>query len=292
MIAPDNFGALILTHGRPDNQKTATALRKHGYTGPIVYLIDDEDPTAERYFELYGDSVVQFSKEVYSQLIDECDNFTNRRSILYARNASYDIAKSLGWTHFIQLDDDYGSFVWKFNRNLEYKEYYVNHLDGVFSAFVRFLESTNVATIAMAQGGDFIGGGMSRMAKSLNIGTPFRRKAMNTFVCTTERRIDFVCRINEDVSTYTWRGSVGMLFFTTNLCMVHQTETQTNPGGLTEFYLQNGTYVKSFYSVICMPSSVKISAMSSNHARIHHKVTWRNTVPAILDERHRKIGKR
>ena len=232
--APDKFGALILTHGRPDNQKTATALRRHGYTGPIVFVIDDEDNTADRYFKLYGDSVVQFSKQEYSKIIDECDNFTNRRSILYARNASFDIAKQLGWTHFIQLDDDYGSFVWKFNRDLHYKEYYIKRLDHVFAALIRYLDRTDIASIAMAQGGDFIGGGVSRMANTLNVGTPFRRKAMNTFVCRTDRRVNFIARINEDVTTYTRLGSIGRIFFTTNLCMVHQTETQTNPGGLTE----------------------------------------------------------
>ena len=42
-----DFGVLILTHGRPDNQKTTKALRKHGYTGRIVYVIDDEDKTAD-----------------------------------------------------------------------------------------------------------------------------------------------------------------------------------------------------------------------------------------------------
>ena len=41
---PDDFVALILTHGRPDNVKTVDALAKHGYTGPWALVIDDEDP--------------------------------------------------------------------------------------------------------------------------------------------------------------------------------------------------------------------------------------------------------
>ena len=56
----------------------------------------------------------------------------------------------------------------------------------------------------IAQGGDFIGG-----AKSLNFRKGILRKAMNTFICDTERPFTFVGRINEDVNTYVTLGSRG-----------------------------------------------------------------------------------
>ena len=37
------FAVFILTHGRPDNQRTVRALTKNGYTGPIYWLIDTDD---------------------------------------------------------------------------------------------------------------------------------------------------------------------------------------------------------------------------------------------------------
>lgn len=53
-------------------------------------------------------------------------------------------------------------------------------------------------------------------------------------------------------------------------------------GGLTDAYLDSGTYVKSFYSVIAVPNCVKISAMGSKDLRIHHKVDWNKAVPKLL----------
>ena len=71
-------------------------------------------------------------------------------------------------------------------------------------------ECKNVSTIAMAQGGDYVGGGDSSRSNKIQM----LRKAMNSFICDTERRFDFRGRINEDVNTYTLLGSQGFLFFT------------------------------------------------------------------------------
>lgn len=111
-----------------------------------------------------------------------------------------------------------------------------------------------------------------------------RRKCMNSFICSTERPFQFVGRVNEDVNTYTHKASTGMLFFTANQVSLNQKQTQSNSGGMTEMYLDSGTYVKTFYSVMYQPSSVKVSVMNSSHPRIHHEIRWRNTVPQILSE--------
>ena len=81
-------------------------------------------------------------------------------------------------------------------------------------------------------------------------------------------------------------GSVGNLFLSTNQISLAQKQTQKNAGGMTESYLDFGTYVKSFYSILYHPSSVKISTMNSTHMRIHHLISWENTVPKILAPPH------
>ena len=63
-----------------------------------------------------------------------------------------------------------------------------------------------------------------------------------------------------------------------------QKETQSNAGGLTDIYLELGTYVKSFYSVIAAPSCVKVALMGDKQMRLHHAVTWKNAVPKIIRE--------
>ena len=53
-------------------------------------------------------------------------------------------------------------------------------------------------------------------------------------------------------------------------------------------YLRFGTYCKAFTTVMMMPSSVKVSMMNTTNPRIHHLIKWANTVPMIIDERHKK----
>lgn len=111
---------------------------------------------------------------------------------------------------------------------------------------------------------------------------------MNTFFCDVEKPFSFVGRINEDVNTYTVLGSRGVLFFTYMDSMITQKQTQKQKSGMSDVYLDGGTYTKSFYSVVGMPSCVKISEMGETHRRIHHHVEWGNCVPMILNEKHRK----
>jgi hypothetical protein len=71
---------------------------------------------------------------------------------------------------------------------------------------------------------------------------------------------------------------------------VEQDQTQRNDGGLTDSYLDLGTYVKSFYTVMYSPSCIKVAEMGANHRRIHHRINWDAAVPKIMNERYRKAG--
>jgi hypothetical protein len=148
---------------------------------------------------------------------------------------------------------------------------------------IDFLIESGADTVALAQGGDFIGG-----CKSGTYSKKVLRKAMNTFFCDAEKPFKFVGRINEDVNTYTVLGSVGWLGLTITDASIVQMQTQNNKGGMSEVYIDSGTYLKSFYSVMGMPSAVKIAAMGDKNMRIHHNVSWEHCVPMILNERYRK----
>jgi len=279
-----SFAAFILTHGRPDRLYTYRALRKHGYTGRVVIVIDNEDRRADEYRERYGDEVVMFDKAEMASRMDEGDNFGDRRAIVYARNACFEIAERMGLEYFVQLDDDYLDFRHKRDEKGDYIDKKdIKDLDAVFDAMVDFYANTPALAIAMAQGGDFIGGSAGSWWKP-------RRKAMNSFICSTRRPFKFVGRVNEDVNTYTSMAARGALFMTITVVALQQKQTQTNAGGMTELYLDSGTYVKSFYTVMYQPSSVQVSVLPSNHFRIHHKVHWRHTVPCIVSDEVRKAA--
>ena len=181
--------------------------------------------------------------------------------------------------------DDYTGFEHRHNGDLEYGGWLVKNLDKVFNALLKYYKTINAKTIAFAQSGDYMGGKESTMAKRLKV----KRKAMNTFLCSTERPFKFLGRMNEDVTTYVNLGSKGDLFLTIPNISIYQKPTQQVQGGLTDLYLQYGTYVKSFFSVMYNPSSIKISELGYVNKRIHHKVNWNNAVPKILNEKYKKI---
>jgi hypothetical protein len=278
----DNFIAFILTHGRADHVLTYNTLKKHGYTGPIRLIIDNEDKQADEYYKRYPGEVIMFDKAAIAKTFDEGDNFGDRRAIIYARNACFDIAEGLGYTYFIELDDDYKRFRHKQQMNGKGRPH-IKNMDYIFSLMVEYYRSIPAKSIAMAQDGDFIGG-VDSLSNSINR----RRKCMNSFICSTERRFVFCGRINEDVNTYTNYASKGALFLTIPSITLDQIQSQSNKGGMTDLYLDSGTYIKSFYTVMYQPSSVKVKIMNSGNNRLHHSISWVNTVPQIIDESKRK----
>lgn len=279
----DDFAVFILSHGRADKIKTLHSLEKGNYTGKTYIVVDNEDETVEEYYKLYGKRVIMFDKLEMAKRFDTGDNFAERRTIVYARNACFDIAEKLGLKYFLELDDDYTSFMFRKIKGDKLIGIECRQLDRLFERMIDFLEESNALTVAFAQGGDFIGGANSKTFKKKLL-----RKAMNTFFCKTENRFDFLGRINEDVNTYTSLGSKGKLLLTVTDACITQVQTQKNGGGMTDVYLDSGTYLKSFYSVMYSPSCVKIGVMGASSLRIHHHVYWNNCTSKIVNERWKK----
>jgi len=272
----NNFAVFILTHGRPDNVKTYSTLKKCGYTGKIYFIVDNEDKTINKYVANYGEENVKvFDKKAMADSVDEGNNFDNRKVIIHARNACFKIAKEIAVKYFMQLDDDYYYFGYRYETGAKI----ITNLDVVFEKMLDFYKSVNIKSIAFSQGGDHIGGFS---------GIKLKRKCMNSFICSTDREFQFVGSINEDVNTYTTLGNRGDIFFTFTNIQLDQKDTQSNKGGMTDEYALSGTYVKSFHSVLMHPSGVKVSMMNTNHTRLHHSIKWNNTAPCILDPKNKK----
>ncbi len=284
MIA-DSFAVFILTHGRPNNVITYRTLIKGGYTGDVYIIVDNEDSTIDEYKKNFGDKVIVFDKAAIAETTDAGDNFSRRDTVLYARNACWDIARDLGVEYFLQLDDDYIKFRYSFDDYLRYRTgFYVTKLDRLFNIILDFFKAIPAKTIATAQNGDYIGGGNSSCMSRIWL----KRKAMNSFFCSVNRPFEFTGRMNDDVNTYVINGNRGDLIFTFFAIAVNQRDTQSQAGGLTDMYLEYGTYIKSFYTVMLAPSCVKVSEMGEKHSRLHHRINWNNAVPKIVHERYCK----
>lgn len=279
----DDFAVFILTHGRADNVKTYKTLKKQGYTGKIYIVIDDEDSQEDIYYKNYGEQVYKFNKQKYIDTTDVMCGEEFRKVVVYARNACWDIAKDLGLNYFCVLDDDYTAFTHRYEEDDKLKVYRFQNLDSVFDAFLEFLDATNSITVCMAQAGDLIGGKDGSKFKQKIL-----RKAMNVWFMRTDRPFKFMGRINEDTNMYVTYGQRGALMFTVVDAVVVQMQTQAQKGGLTDVYLNDGTYVKSFFSVMSAPSCVKVALMGNSHQRMHHLVDWEHCVPEILNECYKK----
>ena len=280
-----NFAVFILSHGRANNVRTYQQLIKQGYSGKIYIVIDNQDSSQGEYISRYGDDVIVFDKAAASLLVDPADMVDELKGVIYARNYCHTLAAKLGIDYFLVLDDDYNLFSHRYEKDWKLLSCKTKRLDDVFDAMIDFLDNTNALTVALAQGGDYIGG-----VDNGNFKKRLLRKAMNSFFCKTSKPFKFFGRINEDTTMYVRYGETGHLIFTPMMFMLNQGQTQKNKGGLTEIYLDSGTFVKSFYSVMYSPSCVKVAAMGDKHMRMHHQVNWDCCTPKILNERWKKGG--
>lgn len=283
-----SFVVFILSHGRASNVKTLKTLKRCGYTGKVIIVVDNEDVQEDDYKRIYGKSnVYVFDKLDIANRYDTMDNFEERRTVFYARNACFEIAEELGYKYFLQLDDDYTSFEFRMIRDKRLVGQQVKNINLLFDYMLDFLDVTKASTVAFAQGGDLIGGKDNGRFRDKIL-----RKAMNSFFCTTERPFRFIGRVNEDVNTYCLLGTQGKLLFTYMDVALTQTQTQKQKGGMSEQYLDSGTYLKSFYTVVCCPSCVTVHMMGTKKKamRLHHRVNWKNCVPKIISEKYKKTN--
>lgn len=274
----DKFAVFVMVHGRPEKMWTIPTLRRRGYTGKIYLIADNLDKTLPLYIEKYGEENVKvFDKEEAAKKYDSGDNTGDLRSTLYAANESFNIAKKLGLTHFCLMCDDYTSIGIRTKEG----QRNIKNMDRVIMNFLKFLDSSNCTSIAFSQGGDHIGGFPGHRTK---------RKVMNSFFCSVSRRFEFTGRMNEDATTYVNLGSRGHIFLTIYTVCLTQRPTQADKkGGLSQMYLDNGTYTKSFFSVMYNPSSVSVKPIITEISqRIHHKVNWKVAAPMIIVESFKK----
>ena len=278
------FVVFILTHGRAYNMHTYRALKNSGYTGDIIFVVDNEDSMVKDYQEIYGiENVYVFDKLKKSKEVDSMDLSDDRRAILYARCACFDIAEELGYDYFLELDDDYTNFRSRVINGDSLDTVYIKDFDSLVNIVLEFLEVSNAHTVALSQIGDFIGGKNSKLCKD-----KLSRKAMNAFFCKTSRRFNWFGRMNEDVSTYITLGSRGYLFFTISDVSIDQLATQSLSGGMSSSYADSGTYVKTFYTIMSAPSCVKMYTIGVTHKRFHHLIDWNSAVPKIISSRYKK----
>jgi hypothetical protein len=277
-----NFAIFIMAHGRPKKMRTHSTLRSYGYTGRIFLVVDNLDATLDEYVELYGKEVIVFDKNKAASTMDSGDNTGDLRSTLFAANKIFDLAKERGVEYFFIMCDDYYDFYYAFADSSG--KVYPKNINIIFDLMIDYYKDIPAKSIAFSQTGVFIGG-VDNGKKAYRFS---KRKAMNTLLCSTNRVFEFTGRLNEDVTAYVNLGSRGSLFLTIPVIAMGQPDSQKRSGGLTDAYVDSGTYTKSFFTLMHNPSSVKVCMMNARHKRLHHRISWKNTTPMILSEDFKK----
>ena len=274
-----DFAVFILSHGRADTITTYRALRDGGYTGRTYVVIDNEDDQEELYRQKFGDDIIQFDKRDYLEKTDLGDLDTDRRIGVFARNFIQDEAKRLGYKFHLQLDDDVHGFTYRFAQGKVLRALHCSHLDEVFSGMVEYMKETPITSLSFALSAYNMGGVDGSIKEGMT------RKTMTTFLMRADDVQYFHMRMNDDITTSLINGMRGKLYYSYLPIEVEVDKTQVKAGGMTDIYQKNGTYRKSFYSVMCCPPCVKVSAMGITDYRIHHTISWNNAVPKLLSER-------
>lgn len=279
-----DFCVFIISYGRAKNVKTLTTLKRAKYTGQFFIIDSDDDDELAEYQQLYGRKLHVFNKLEEAKSFDMMDNRQKASaSIVYARNYCFKLANKLGYRYFLELDDDYNEFSFRYVKDNDLKCKKITNIEPVFEATLQMLDDTDALTIAWSQGGDLIGG-----IHGSNYKKRLLRKAMNSFFIDTRKPFKFLGRINEDVNMYCDLGSRGRKIFQVTDVMINQGSTQSADNGMTSLYLDYGTYLKSFYSVMIQPSFVKLNKMGIENFRIHHNVDWNCAVPKIINQKYKK----
>ena len=281
LMIKSNFAVFILSNNRANSVKTLKTLLRENYTGRYYIIVDNEDEQIDTYYNNFGkEHIIVFDKLKKSKECDTFDNIEKRNTVLFAINSCHEIAKDLGIDYFLELDDDYTIFRSRVFDGTKLSSIEVMDMDSIINEMIDFLEVSGALTVAFSQTGDLIGGVGSKVFKER-----ITRKAMNAFFCKTDRPFKFIGRMNDDVNTYVNLGSKGELLFTVADITLEQGSTQQNSGGLTDMYLELGTYVKSFSTILCNPSSVYITTLGSRFKRLHHLIDWEHTTPKIISDK-------
>lgn len=273
-----DFAVLILTHGRANDQVTFHELEKRGYTGNVYLVIDDLDEQRDEYERLYGDSVIVFDKREYAKRVDTMTTEDELRSVVFARNAAYDIAGDLGLSYFAMFDDDLSSFTFRYVRDGRLVSAPVTDFDALFESMVGFLETTGVTSLNIASSGALIGGlqGVYGNGMCWNIN--------QAFVVRVDDRLKSVGILNEDMNALLLGKDAGQVMLEANAITKSTPQRGTNEGGLHGLYDDNKQYVRDSYSVIIEQSSLRISvsndgtSLRKSKALMHLKILsgrWR-----------------
>lgn len=277
-----NFAAFILTHGRPNNQKTYETLKKLGFKHKIYLVLDDQDPTIQQYIDNYGaENVIVFNKTFY---IDRTDVGLERpvtKFAVYARNAIEDIANELGYQYFLMLDDDIYQFRLRKDVDGSLKTI---HLDGMLDDIIdkcfEYVENAYLACLMPGVCNVYRCG-----VQALEWSNKYRI-SVNCFLRNGAYKVDWRLNMFEDLITdldYNRYGQVWLTYVPLQIDV--GAGNGKVEGGNTDTYKTFDGFKMAFLSVVSHPDCNDMGFYKDHWKPITHTET---AINRIVSGRYRK----
>lgn len=244
------FAIYILTNGRPNHQHTLDFLRK-SFKGDVFLCCDNEDKTLEEYRKNYGEQVVVFNKNEWVSKSDQMDNFRLKNSVLYARNAVFQLAKDMGYEYFAMADDDITRLAFRYEEAGRLVGKQIEDFDKVASAVLEAMDETGTDYFSFGTDKNYIGGAANSQYQRKIID-----KVYNFIFCRTDQEHFYKGIMNEDEIHNILSMSVGKLVKSSTAIQIYMKPVgRDSVGGNAETYEENGyySYVRNFYPVIAFP---------------------------------------
>lgn len=281
-----DFAIMICTHGRPDKQYTLEALRKAGYTGLIILIVDDEDDTYKEYLNwIDKDEKVKVHKFCKQYYVDSVDYGTKlyRKVILYAKCACEDIARDMGLDAFVISDDDTKQFRYRFIEDGKLRALPITkNFDEVADTFVDYLKNADLTALSF--------GFTSSYLKGTSVFDPVttcnNRVAYNFVFRNSKHKVDWRGSYGEDLITACTSSIVGNVWM--NMPVIHNDMVVQgkSDGGMTELYKSQDSLELVQCETMYCPTSMKAQYYKT---RWYGAVQRENTFPRIISSKYSKL---
>lgn len=271
----------IISKGRPQCH-TAKTLQRIDYPGEWFIVCGNNDETLGQYLANWGEEHVKVF-DWYDEVkrTDTMDNFgfdSMPSGACPVRNATAEISQRRGERRHWQLDDDYTGF-----QVFDAKTGKRPHCDG--KELAEYMEA--IAEFADRCGLSNCGFPPSTIETFRDGALGLARRVFNAHNLPSggELFVPWRARLNDDLinAVNVWR--TGRSELSVKCLAMNMPPTQSEGGGLTDIYQDEGTVRKTAYAVMAAPGQVKLV---DRFGRYHHSADWRHIVPKIVSDEYCK----
>lgn len=266
----------IISKGRP-KCTTAKTLTRLNYPGEWYIVCGNNDETLDEYKKLWRDRVIVFDWFDEITRTDTLDNFgfeSMPSGACPVRNATMEISHDRGELRHWQFDDDYTTFSKTFIKNgkptnLSIKD--GKELEEILFLIAKFGYETSLPNVGFT---------LTSCTYPYDF-AKFQSRVFNAHNMPSKHELfqRWRGRLNDDtvnaLDIYR-KGGFELSFMCVGLVTK---ETQTEKGGLTEFYKAVGTVRKTAYAMLICPSHARLTV---KFGRFHHDVRWSKIRPCII----------